>query len=889
MKSPMRLMVKARYFLASLFHRRRTEEELDQELRYHLDQETAENIRAGMPPEEANLAARRALGAVSVLKDQCRDAWGIGFFETLGRDLRYAAHMFRRRALFTLVALATLALGIGANITVFTVAENILLHPLQVRDSGNVLFLNWGESVNMSYPNYVDFRDRNASFSSLAAYRLVTSNLSIHPRDNAYAVGYEATGNYFEALGVEPELGRFFGPEEDDRPGAHPVVVLSDRFWRTRLNADVNAIGGTVRISGSPFSVIGVAPASFVGTEVIVGADYWVPMSMVSQVEPRSAWIQSRGAGNIFALGRLKAGLSWERAEADLDRIGAALAQQYPDAADPRARFHLSRPGLFGNSLRRPVERLVGVFAAVAGLVLLLACVNLAGMLLARAGDRRREVGIRLAIGASRWQLVRQLLTESLLLASAGGALGFALALLLFRVVSFWRPALTLPVNIALHPDAAVLGFGLLSVLGTSLLFGLAPALRTVRVAVTPGQHSIASNSPGRWNARDLLVAAQVAISVALAICSVLVVRSEQNAHSLKLGLQPEGAAAIAVDLSLQDYDVQRIRAFDRDLLAKISAAPGIQDAGLISALPLTQRENNGTISRPDRPVPKPWERRFATLYDISPGYFRAAGTRLLSGRDFDAHDRPGSPFRVIVNQACAHLLFGAENPVGQHLRLGDNPSAPGIEIIGMVEDGKYEYLAEPPHPVVFLPLAFTASQFTTLVARSAMGTEQVTDLLRKTVFDLDPQLTVVSAGSLQDQLGLALLPVRMVASVLGVFGGLALLMAATGLFGLVAYAVSRRTREIGLRMALGAGRAQILSSVMTRTALLCSVGAVLGTVAALAAGKLLSVVLYGVSASDPTIYLSALLLVAGVALMACWHPALRAIRIDPAVTLRDE
>jgi macrolide transport system ATP-binding/permease protein len=896
----MRAIAKAGAFLKSLFRRRQAEDDLDDELRYHLEQAVEENIRGGMPPEEARFAARRLLGTVSVVKEECRDAWGIGFLQTLARDLRYAVHMFARTPLFTAVALVTLALGIGANATIFTFVENFLLHPLPVRDSARILFLNWGDQDNLSYPNYIDFRDRNRSFSDLAAYRIRTANVSLHPRDNAYALGNEVTGNYFGTLGVKPELGRFFGPAEDGPPGAHPVIVVSDRLWRNRLAADVNVIGSTVRISGYPFTVIGVAPPSFVGTEVILNVDFWAPMSMELQIEPGNDWIHSRNDQNVFALGRLKPGISPAGADADLDRIAAGLAREYPKDIDPRAKVDLSRPGLFGNNLRRPITLIVGVFAAVAGLVLLLACVNLAGMLLARAADRRREVGIRLALGAGRWQLVRQLMTESLLLAVSGGALGYALAIVVCRLISSWQPAFSLPVNTSLHPNETVLGFACVTVLCTVLLFGLAPALQSAGGSLTS---SLKNERWSRWNGwtlRDVLVAAQIAISVVLVIGSVLVIRSSQRALSLNLGIKPEGAVAVSFDLTMQGYGDDRVSAFDADLLARASAIPGIGSVGIVNVLPLQQWEENDTISRADRPIPKPYERRSAILYNISPGYFKAAGTRLLAGRDIDDRDRPDvwreankrleRPSRVaIVNVACARVLFGGENPLGKRIRLAGNPPGADLEVVGLVENGKYEYLAEPPHPVIFRPLEPGGMRFTTLVARSGLPPAQATDLLRRTVLDLNPELTLTSAGNVKDQLALALLPVRIAAIVLGIFGGLAIVLAATGLFALIAYAVSRRTREIGIRMALGARRNQVLSSVLARILLLCSAGALTGALMALGAGKLLSVVLYGVSPRDPATWVVAFLIVAGVALLACWQPALRAIRIDPALTLREE
>jgi predicted permease len=886
----MRAIARADSFLKSLFRRRRAEDDLDDELQYHLEQTVAENIRKGMTPQEAKFAAQRLLGTVSVVKEECRDAWGIGFFETLARDLRYAVHMFARTRLFTIVAVTTLAVGIGANATIFTVVENVLLHTLPVRNSSRLVLLNWGDANEMSYPDYVDFRDRNSSFSDLVSYRIMLANVSLHPRDNAYAMGNEVTGNYFGTLGVEPELGRFFGPSEDDKPGAHPVVVLSDRFWRDRLAADHHVIGSTLRISGYPFIVIGIAPPSFVGTEVILHADYWVPMKMQLEVEPSNDWIHTRGGQNIFTLGRLRDGISTAQAETDLDRIAAQLAREYPKDIDPRARIDLSPPGLFGNNLRRPMARIVAVFAAIAGLVLLLACVNLAGMLLARAADRRHEVGIRLALGASRRQLVRQLMTESLLLAVSGGVLGYALAIFVCRLISSWQPAFNLPINTSLHPNETVLGFALATAFCTALLFGLAPAMQTVRVSLMPG---LKNQRLRRWSFRDILVTAQIAISVVLVIGSVLVIRSSRCALSLNLGLKPEGAVAVTFDLNMRGYGDDRVRTFDAALLARTSAFPGIGSVGIANVLPLQQWENNDIISRADEPVPEPSRRRAAILYDISPGYLQAAGTRLLAGRDIDNHDtpdaRPGAPRVVIVNEACAHALFGGENPVGRRMRVGVNPPDGPVEIVGVVEDGKYEYLGEPPHPVIFRPLAAAGIRSRTLVARSGLPAQQVTELLRKTVLDLNPELTLLNAGSLKDQLALALLPVRIVAIVLSTFGGLAIVLAATGLFALIAYAVSRRTREIGIRMALGARRSQVLSSVLTRTLLLCSAGALTGALMARGAGKLLSAVLYGVSPSDPATWAAAFLIVAGVALLACWQPALRAIRIDPALTLREE
>ena len=887
----MRWFVRIRNVFRSIFRRQQTEADLDAELQYHLEQEIESGIRAGMSPEEAKMAAQRLVGSVPLYKEECRDAWGIGFAETLIRDLRYATRMLRRTPLFTAVATTTLALGIGANTTVFTFIENILLRSLPVRDPQQLVVLNWGDMVNMSYPNYVDFRDQNTVFSGLAAYRFIPASMNIQARENFRVWGYEVSGNYFETLGVKPLFGRFFGPVEDNTPGANPVLVISHRYWTSRFAADPGVVGRAVKINGYPFTIIGIAPPSFSGTELIVAADYWAPMSMESEIEPGTDWLHSRGSQQVWTLGRLKSGVSGAQAAANLDQIAQQLARAYPDELDRTTRFRLSRPGLIGQALRGPITGFGVVLMGIAGVGLLLACINLAGMLLARASDRHREVGIRLALGASRFQLVRQLMTESLFLSAGGGLVGFVIAFAACRLFSAWHLDIELPLTTALHPDSLVLGFTAAVALSTTVLFGLAPALQAIRTdVITSLKNGPVSSRFRRWNIRDVLVGGQIALSVILVISSALVVRSLQRALTVNLGFSPEGAVSVSFDLRLQRYSEEQSRAFDTALVRKASMIPGFESVGIISNLPLRIGENNQVVSRTDRPVPKPSERRGAIIYNVSPGYLRAAGTRLLSGRDVNEYDRRGTPPVAMVNEALAQLFFENENPIGRHVRLSTDPADKGVEIVGVVETGKYEYIGEDPHPAVFLPIAQTGTTvWTTLVVRTPLPAQQATERLRQTVLDLDPELTIFNAGSLKDQLALPLFPARAAAIVLGIFGALATVLAATGLFALVAYAVSRRTHEIGIRMALGARPAQVLSSVLKRTLVLCVVGISIGTLITLAAARWLSAILYGVSPRDPATYITAVLLLTAVGLLACWSPATRAIRIDPVRTLRED
>ena len=885
----MRWLAKITYALRSIFLRAQAEGELDEELRSHFDQEVESNMRSGMSPREARFAAQRLIGPVSLYKEECRDARRTGTFDNLIRDVRFAMRTLRKTPLFTAIGIVTLALGIGANTTVFTFVENIILRPLPVAQPQQLVSLNWGDMVNMAYPNYLDFRARNHSFSDLMAFRFNVASIGLKPRESYLAWGYEATGNYFQMLGIHPLLGRYFTPADDDKLGAHPVIVLSYGYWKGHFGGDPNIAGRDIKVNGFPFKVIGVTPPSFRGTEFIVTADFWVPMCMVRQMEPGSDWLDSRYSQNIWTMGRLNHGVSRAQAEADLDAIAHQIERAYPDAVDPKAHFHLSAPGLVGNALRKSITGFGIVLMSVAALVLLLACTNLASMLLARAADRRREVGIRLALGASRTQLLRQFMIESLMLALTGGILGLLVAFFACGLFSAWHPSVDFPIDTAIHPNANVLVFAMAIAFLTILLFGLTPAVQAVRVDVLPSLKDEAlGRGMRRWSLRDLIVAGQIALSVILVISSVLVVRSLQHALSLNLGFQPAGAVSLSFALNLHGYNTEQSKRFDAKLLEKARSIPGLTAVGLISNMPLRTGEDNTVFSRADRPVPPRAEWRAAIIYNASPGYFRAAGTRLLQGQDFNVHDKQGAPLVLVVNEALAHLLFPNESAIGKRIRLSADSKDRGAEIIGVVETGKYEHLGEDPHPAIFQPIEQSGTSYTTLVARTALPPPTATAQLRKAVLDLDPELTLVGVGSLQEQLGLPLFPARIVAVVLGIFGTLALVLAATGLFALMAYAVSRRTREIGIRMAIGALPRQVLSSVLRRTTILFLAGLGTGALVTLAAGRLLSAVLYGVSAHDPMTYLLAVILMAAVALAAAWNPARRAVRVDPASVLRE-
>jgi predicted permease len=667
------------------------------------------------------------------------------------------------------------------------------------------------------------------------------------------------------------------------------VLVLSHGCWQRRFAGDPDIAGKTVKINGLDYTILGVAPAGFNGTELIINPDVWVPMSMEAQIEPGHDWFEKRGWHNIWVLGRLKPGLSTQQAEASLNGIAAQIAREHPET-DEGMKIQLSPPGLLGNAMRGPVINFSAVLMGIAGIVLLLACVNLAGMLLARASDRRREIAVRLAIGARRGQLLRQLLTESLLLAIAGGAAAFLLTLWLTDLFKSRALPLDIPINTTLIADTRVLLFSFFAALVATLLFGFAPALQATRPDLLAAlKNEAVTERLRRWHLRDFLVAAQVTLCVVLLISSVLVVRSLQGALGTNLGFNPERAVSISFDLSMQGYSAQRARAFRDRVLENVSALPGIESAGLSDFMPLRVGMNGSVVSVAGKPLPPVSKMKQAVIYRISPGYLKAAGTRLRAGRDFDAHDRPGSPPVALVNETFTRQLFAGENAIGKRFRMGVAENNPVIEIVGIVEDGKYESLGEEPTPAVFQPLAQESDAWTTVVARTSLPPDEAIRSLRGTLAAMDPALTLFNVGSLQDQLGFALFPARIAAVVLGAFGLIAVMLASTGVFALMAYAVSRRTREIGIRVALGARAGQVLYLVLRRTLTLLTAGVVLGTAIALAAGPLLGALLYGVGPRDPVTYVLALSLMAMVALLACWYPAHRAMRVDPAAALRNE
>jgi predicted permease len=791
------------------------------------------------------------------------------------------------------VAVLSLALGIGANTAIFSLINTALLRPLPIEEPQRLVALNnTAENrtfPSFSYPNYKDLRDRNEVFSDLIAYRWTSLNLS---RDgvNERLWGYAVSGNYFEALGVRPALGRLISPSDDLSPGAHPVTVVSHKYWIRSFGGDPKVIGKEVIVNGRSYTIIGVAQQGFFGTEVVSAPELWFPMAMQAQLEAGPGWLDRRNVENVFVQGILKPGVGVAQAQTSLNAIALQLEREFPEVNEGK-RITLSPPGLVGNAMRGPALGFIGLLMAVVGIVLLLACVNLANLLLARAAERRREIAVRLALGASRFRLVRQLLTESLLLALAGGALGLPPVFWLVKLATAIKTPVNVPFAIEIHVDHRVYIFTFLLSLATGALFGLVPALQATRTDLVPALKDEVSFSGQRrsWLKNGLIVL-QIVLSLVLLVGGGLMMRALGRAQTIKLGFDPQRAVEVSFDLRLQGYESAEGREFQKRLLERVRALPGVESAGVADMVPVDLHFSRSSVYIEGQPAPRAARAPVAMSNRVSPGYFQAMGARLLRGRDFIEQDDEKATRVAIVNETFARRFFPGEDAIGKRFSLG-SPDAALTQIIGVVEDGKYAGLNEDPKPFVARPIWQSGIGPTSVIVRAAGSQAPLPTLIaavRREAQQLDPHLPVAGA-TLVEKLSLPLLPARITAAALGGFGLLALILAAMGIYGVMSYAVTQRTREIGVRMALGASSTDVLKLVIGQGMTLTLVGVAIGLGAALALTRLMKSLLFGVSATDPLTFAVIAALLAFVTLLACYLPARRATKVDPMVALRQE
>jgi predicted permease len=864
---------------------RRGDERLREEMESHIAAQTEENIRAGMTGEEARRRARLKFGAAEAVREAYHAEEGLPFLETLLLDVRYALRVLRKSPAFTVVALITLMLGIGANVVVFAVLNTVLLRPLDVSDPQSLYQLRHQQWMNFrlltaSYPAFEDFRRRNTTFTGMIGINAY-AHAGLSWRDSLISVsGDWVTGNYFDLLGVQPEAGRFFHEGDEHGPDSAPYVVLSDALWRSAFHADRDIVGATVELSHYPFTVVGVAPPQFHGTERFVWPDYWIPLTNQQQAGGDD-YLRSRTEISVTVIGRLKPGVTPQQATENLNAIAIQLAKEYPQTDDGQL-LRLIHPGLFGDE-GDVIRGFLWSVTALALLVLAAACANLATLFAARAADRGQELALRVALGSSRRRLVRQLLTEAVMVSLMGGAAAVVGAHLLLGVLNRWHsPYGPLPISV----DARVYLAGLALTLVSALLFGMVPARQVWHSSPLSLKSGPAGAMPLRRLAlRDVLLGAQIAICTLLVTASLVAVRSMVRVLHLPLGIQPQGAMLVDVDLSQVEQAGGTALEKRKEIIQAARSIPGVTAVGAVSHTPMT----GGMRGIPIFPLgTAEFTLKNSVLapyvFSMSPGYFGAAGIRLLAGRDVSWQDTLTTPYVAVVNQTFARKMWGQTPAIGQRFVLWSHLT----EVVGVAEDGKYHDLQESPQPVAYLPLSQSESSEGILVVRSPRAPNEMAAELERALGSIEPNVPI-TAQSWPDALQAQFFPARAATVALGVMGLLAAMLAVTGIAGMAAYSVSRRMKELGIRMALGARKTQVISAAVGRPMVLLGVGSAVGLLSGVLASRLLGQIVYQANPRDPVVVGGAVLTMALLGVVASAIPARRALGVDPSKLMREE
>lgn len=874
--------------LRSLFQKHRLGRELDDELDTFLEMAAAEKMKQGMTPEQARRAVRLERGTIDATKEEVRAAGWESFFQTFWQDLRFAARLLRKSPGFAFIAVITLALGIGANAVVFSVMNALILHPLNVPQASRLYQLMRGKDQegNQSYPDYLDLRDRNRTFDELMAYDGAVAGFDTGA-DPSQAWVELVTGNYFDGLRLHPYVGRLFHSSDEHGANSAPYIVLTHAYWHSYFRDDPGVIGRVVQINKNPFTIVGVAPPDFHGTLVFFSPDFFVPLVNQEQVKGQND-LNERYKRSVFCvMGHLKPVITPAQAIADLNSIGARLEKSYPKD-DRDMTFLLAPPSLYGNYLDRPVRAFLTALMLLAGLILLAACTNQGSLFAARAADRSREIAMRLALGAGRARILRQLFTEALLISTIGGAVGIAATMVLLRALSLWQPFTRYPIQLQVYPDTNVYAVAVLLALASGFIFGAVP----VRQILRADPYEVVKAGPAggiarRFSFRDLLLAAQIAICAVLVTSSLVALRGlERSLHS-NFGFEPRNAILADTDLSMAGYRGEQVPTIQRRMLDAVQSLPGVESVGMVNPAPLYAGSTIAPVftdKTPDLNTANAAAQAFS--YRISPEYFRAAGTALLFGRNFTWHDDKDGPRVAVINVEFARRIFGslagAEN---QYYKLQDGTR---IQVVGIVEQGKYSSLTENPKPAMFLPLLQSPSTETWMVVRSSGDPQQLGPAIRDSLRNLDPALPVY-IQTWTKELDHPLFAPRMATASLGVLGLIAAMLCITGIFGTASYSVTRRLRELGIRMALGAQRKEVLEAALGRALRLLAFGSAAGLLLGILASRILASIVYQATPRDPLVIAGVVLAMALLGLLATWIPAQRALSLDPASLLRDE
>ena len=886
----MRVRARLASWLRGLFRRSLGEREMTAELEGHIESRAEDLMRNGLARQEALRRARIEFGGVENFKEECREARGLNLFDSLLQDLRFAFRMLRKSPGFTAVAVLTLALGIGANTAIFSVVYSVLLRPLPYPHPGQLVSMfeaNPEKGVKETGSSYVDFAEwqrQNRTFSFIAGAQRhdLTFTGNGEPAELDTVV---VTSDYFSLLGVKPLAGRFFSPEESKK-GAAPVVIISENLWRSRFSSDPNIIGRAMILDQRSFTIVGIMPAGFRTPFFNEAQDIWIPLAL----DPLfGGWLDRPGGHWLPVIGRVKPGVSPAQAQADMDLVSANLAKEFP-AEDAGWTVHLNslQQEIVGNA-RTPLLILLGAV----GLVLLIACANIASLLLARATSRGREMALRQALGAERGRIVRQLLTESALLGLLGGVAGI--------LVGYWSIRALIPLlpsqlpqvqNVSL--DGWVLVFALLLSAAACIGFGLAPALLAAESDVEANlKEGAARSGQGgrRHRARQLLAASEMALALILIVGAGLFLRSFVSLTSVNPGFHVAHIVKAEVSLPRFQYaSPEQWNAFAKELLERVQAQPGLQDSALVIPVPLADGQINLPFSIPGAPPLAPGTPSTADYVSVSPGYFRVMGVPLLRGRIFNDLDEATSPRVAIISAALAKVYFPNQDPVGREISISFPPDKNVVRrIVGIVADVHDVSLHQAPGPMVYVPYAQQPFWGSPVIVKTTQSPSAVAAAVRQVVRSIDPNLPVTEIASMPDVLASSVAVPRFRTWLLGLFGFVALILATVGIFGVISYSVSCRTQEFGVRIALGASGGAIGRMVLRESLLLAAAGLSAGMVAAVALAQFLKSQLYGVGATDPLTFVGTVALLLGVALAAGYLPARRATRVDPMVALRYE
>lgn len=877
------------------FHRSATAAEMEAELFEHIALRADDLERNGLSRADAERRARIEFGGREHYREASFQALGGNFVDTTLGDIRLAPLGDIRLALrvlgkspgFAIVASLTLALAIGANAVVFGIFDGLVLRPLNVPQSESLYGTSYGDGSGFSsYPDYTDLRARNHSFDDLAAFNFAFVGLD-SGNDPIISSGIAVTGNYFDVLRLQPYLGRFFHSADEHGPGSAPYLVLTWSFWHTRFHEDRGIIGRTILINKHPFTVLGVAPPEFHGTLIFMSPDFFLPI--VNQPQIGGSSITERGTNDaIFeTFGHLKPGVTPAQASADVNAIGESLQKTYPRLVNHHT-VTLTRSGL--TAFTGAAHAFAGGLAVLAILILLAACANLGSLFAAHAADRSREVALRLALGSTRRRILRQLLTEAIVISLAGTALGLAGSVALLRKLATWQPFPEAPIHIPVSPDARLYAVALLLALVSAFLFGIVPVRQVLRANPYEIVKGAAPNRITRHiSLRDLLLVLQIALCAVLVTSSMVAIRGLVRSLHGNYGFDPRNSMLLGANFTAAGYSPDQGLAVQKRLIEAMQSIPGVQQVGAVNGYPplAYASATHANIFRDEtRDYTQHNVAATPFRYEVTPDYFQAAGTSLVAGRDFAWHDDKSAPQVGVTNREFAVRFFGSVNgALGHFLRLHDGTR---VQIIGVVEDGKYLSLAETHEPALFLSAAQWPAASDYIVVRSTRNPLELGAAIRSRAQDVDKGL-VPDVETWDSLLAVALFPARMASAALGVLGLMGAILSITGIFGMAAYMVSRRLKELGIRVALGARRTEVLRTALGRAVKLLAFGSAAGLVLGILASRVLSYIVYQATPRDPLVLTGVVVAMALVGLVATWIPAQRALAVDPMLLLREE